>query len=72
MDWIETIYYATHPVLRTRATRAWRYLFRGPQRDVDSVHATLSDLLAPMADVQIGDGAARNARISENCRQVTN
>lgn len=54
---------ALRPVLRARATRAGRYLFRGPQRDVDSVDAALSDLLAPMADVQIGDGAARNARI---------
>ena len=57
---------ATHPILGTRATRARRYLFGGAQSDVNSVHAALSDLLAPVADVQIGDRAARNTGISEN------
>ena len=57
---------ATHPILGTRATGARRYLFGGAQSDVNSVHAALSDLLAPVADVQIGDRAARNTGISEN------
>ena len=63
---VESMRSATHPILGTRATGARRYLFGGAQSDVNSVHAALSDLLAPVADVQIGDRAARNTGISEN------
>ena len=63
---VESMRSATHPILGTRATGARRNLFGGAQSDVNSVHAALSDLLAPVADVQIGDRAARNTRISED------
>ena len=63
---VESMRSATHPILGTRATGARRYLFGGAQSDVNSVHAALSDLLAPVADVQIGYRAARNTGISEN------
>ena len=62
---------STHPVLRARAARAGRYLPGGAECDVDPVHAALSDLLAPVTEVQVCDGTARNARISANGCQAS-